>query len=500
MNYFTLKNNYEIIKYEYPDLFDIKLYYINYNNCKIIVRRLDSECGWGLILQIKIFDFYNNDLFNIITFGNSDSNIKMIDFNTTILLEHEILINSFIPNFIYPRNDFLINNKYQIINNENIDLHIVIYYLDENKCKIILRRLDDENGWNNNLKIIIFDNYIREYIHIGSSEINYKILLKDTKLKLGKIDHNYIQEIPKVIFQTGNNTMFNNILHYNSILSFIELNPEYTYYYFDDVYARKFLRDNFSDEINYSYDLLVPGAFKADLLRYCFLYTNGGCYFDCKQILKVSIRNFLDFDKKIILCNDAIEGAFLNAIIFCTEKNIVIKKTIKDCVYNIINKIGNTALDITGPIFFYKSIHKIIDKNDIILQNYRPFNNFYDFNQDYVNNNIRLIKNNEIILNRFYKNYYDNYLDTKHYGKLFNDGEIYYKNFQSINNYKICVYPNNFNDKFLFKIDKNKLIIKRVDSNEGWYFNLKILIIYENYNERLIDVGNSINNIKEISL
>jgi mannosyltransferase OCH1-like enzyme len=498
MNYFNLINNFEIIKYEYPDLFDIKLYYVDNYNCKIIVNRLDSDAGWGLILQIKIFDFYDTNLFNIITFGNSEDNSKVCDFNTTILLQHDFLVNSYIPNFIQPRNDFLIGNKYKIINNDNIDLHVVIYYLDKNMCKIILRRLDDENGWNNDLKIIIYENNIKEYISIGKSEINYKFLIKTTKLKLTKIDHNYTQEIPKIIFQTGSSKFFKNILHYNSIMSFIELNPEYTYYYFDDILARKFLNDNFSNEINYSYDLLVPGAFKADLLRYCFLHNNGGCYFDCKQILRVPIRDFLESNRNFLVCNDVIEDAFLNAIIFSTEKNFIIKKTIKDCVYNIINKSGNTALDITGPIFFYKSINNIINKNDIVLQNHRPINNFYDFSEDYINNNVKLINNNKIILNRFYKNYYQNYLDTKHYGKLFNDGEIYYKNFQNLNHYKLCVYPNNYPDKFLFIIEGNKLIIKRIDSHFGWYFNLKILIIYENYNERLIEIGESMNNIKEV--
>ena len=283
-------------------------------------------------------------------------------------------------------------------------------------------------------------------------------------------------------------------------MSFIELNPEYTYIYYDDKKSKKFLKENFSEEINYSYDLLVPGAFKADLLRYCFLYNNGGCYFDCKQILRYPIRNFLKSNKTLVLCNDVIDNALLNAVIFSTTQNEIIQKTIKDCVYNIINKLGKTALGITGPIFFYNSIKKYINSDNLIFQNNRPPDNYYDFSNDYYNNNIKIIENNIVILNRFYKGYYNNYLDINHYGKLYNNNEIYYKNFQISEKCKFCVYPNKYNDKFFFEKNNKNLMIKRIDSNDGWHFNLKILIINENFDENILEVGMSNENIKYIDI
>jgi mannosyltransferase OCH1-like enzyme len=384
-----------------------------------------------------------------------------------------------------------------------IDFNIVIYYLDDNKIKIILRRLDDYNGWDNDLKLILYDNnvkYRKEIINIGSSKTNFKYLFINTKIKISFYNHEYHQEIPKIIFQTGYSSKFKNILHFNSIMSFIELNPEYTYVYYDNTNSRKFLKENFSDEINYSYDLLVPGAFKADLLRYCFLYNNGGCYFDCKQILRLSIRNFLKSNKTLVLCNDVIDNALLNAVIFSTLKNTIIEKTIKDCVYNIINKLGTSALGITGPIFFYNSIKNFINNDNLIFQNNRPPDNYCDFTSDYYNNNIKIIDNNIVILNRFYKEYYNDYLDINHYGKLYNNNEIYYKNFQISENYKFCVYPNNYNDKFIFEKSYKNLMIKRVDSTDGWYFNLKILIIGEDYVENLLEVGMSSENVKFIDI
>ena len=85
--------------------------------------------------------------------------------------------------------------------------------------------------------------------------------------------------------------------------------------------------------------------------------------------------------------------------------------------------------------------------------------------------------------------------------KLFNNNEVYYKNFQQLNNLKICVYPNIWNDKFIFKlIDDNKLLIKRSDSKDGWHFDLRILIINENYEEKIINIGICKSNLKEINI
>lgn len=507
MNYHLIKNNFEIIKYEYPDIFDIKIYYYNENYLSIDVKRLDSNDGWGLILKIKIFDMNDDNNYDIITFGNSTDNFINKYFYTNIKLEIDNKKKLNIPKIIIPSNIPLIKNNYIILEKtkKDIDLHILIQYIDEHKIKIIIRRLDDENGWTNNIKLLLFDinNENNKYlINIGPSELNYKILFKDSKIKVYPDDYNYEQKIPKIILQTGVNNTFKNILHFNSIISFIELNPEYTYIYFNDINARQFLRDNFSEEINYCYDLLVPGAYKADLLRYCLLYNKGGCYFDCKQILRVPIKNFLDKNKTLLLCNDVIDKALLNAVIFSTKNNNIIEKTIKDCIYNIIHKLGNSPLDITGPIFFFKSIKKLINNDNLILQNNRPPKDFNDFSNDYLNNNITLKNNKKIILNRFYKGYYDKYIDSTHYGILYNNNEIYYKNFQIINNnLKICVYPNKYNDKFFFTLKKdNKLNIKRIDSQDGWHFDLKILIIDKSNKEYLITIGNSTKNDKNIDL
>ena len=506
MNYHLIKNKFEKVEYPYPDLFDIKIYYLDDNLCEINVKRIDSPDGWGLLLEVKIYDLIDENKYEIFKIGNSENNCKSTIFETSINLEINEDEKILIPNIIEPCKDIsLISNNFKITNkSNNIDLHIVAYKLDNYKIKIIIRRLDEITGWDENLKFMLYDNLninIKEFITIGPSKNNYKYIIKNTKIELFS-DPEYNQDIPKIIIQTGYNDKFKNILHFNSIISFIELNPEYTYRYYNDTEARKFLRKNFNEEVNYSYDILVPGAFKADLLRYCLLYVNGGCYFDCKQILRIPIKKFLKSNQAFLLCNDIIDNALLNAVIFSIKNLNFLEKTIKDCTFNIMNKLGKSALDITGPIFFFKSIKKFITKDNLLLQNNRPPDNFSDFSNDYYNNNITLISNNTVVLNRFYKGYYTNYIDNNHYGKLFINNEIYYKNFQSINNFKICVYPNKFHDKFTFILKPSKnLLIKRTDSNDGWNFDLKILIINNNtFEDNLINIGPSRYNRKEISI
>lgn len=494
MNYHFIKNKYDIVKYNYNDLFDIKLYYLNENYLQINVKRTDSNDGWGLLLQIKIIDLYDDNHFEIIDIGSSTKNIKNNFYFSKIKLYHDEERKLEIPEIIFPREEYLISNKYDIENMENMDYYIVMNYINDHFIKITIRRLDEEFGWENNVKLSLYDldyKNRKQIIHVGNSDKNYKILFKKTKIKIYHHNHDYEQEIPKLILQTGVNNNFKNILHFNSVFSFIELNPEYTYLYYNNHNARKFIRQNFNNEVNNSYDILVPGAFKADLLRYCLLYNKGGCYFDCKQILRIPIRNFLDKNKKFVLCNDAIDFALLNAVMFSIDHYFIMEKIIKDCVNNIIFKLGKNPLDISGPTFLYKSIKKYINTDNLLFQNNRPFNNFNDFHIDYYNNNITLFNTNKVIINRFYKGYYNNYLDTTHYGKLYENNEVYYKNIQIMNNYKFLIYPNKNNFKFLFNIIKNILIVKRIDINQGWNNDLKVLIIDKNHNEYLITIGNS---------
>ena len=165
-------------------------------------------------------------------------------------------------------------------------------------------------------------------------------------------------------------------------------------------------------------------------------------------------------DDNLLLCKDFIDDGILNAVILCVKNLDLMKIVIDKCCNNIINKVKICPLSITGPRFLYNVLINYLNKSNFILQNCRPEHNKDDYHTDYINNNIKLITNNDIILYRFYKGYYNNYLDKYHYGKLFHNNEIYYKNIIKINMYMtLFVYPNN-DDIYQFNYsEKTKNII-----------------------------------------
>ena len=79
------------------------------------------------------------------------------------------------------------------------------------------------------------------------------------------------QLIPKRIYQTNDSTLVP--LHRNkfSTEAWKQLNPEYTYHYFDALDRRKFIETHFDANVCKAYDMLLPGAYQADPFRYCLL-------------------------------------------------------------------------------------------------------------------------------------------------------------------------------------------------------------------------------------
>jgi hypothetical protein len=395
-------------------------------------------------------------------------------------------------------NDFLIKNDYNIVeNSSNDDFHVAIYYLKENKCKVIVRRLD-HNDWGQDLKISISnidkDKEV-EKISIGSSNENLKILEIYTKIKLFKSEY-LEQVIPKVIIQTSNYNNNKNIYHYNSIMSLIELNPEYSYKIFNDNECRSYIKNNinkidlFSDEENknilHAYDLLIPGQLKADLFRYFYLYLNGGCYFDCKIIIKKPLNKIIKNDDKLLLALNS-NNILYNGLIFIEKNNINMLKCLQLSISNILSKNkGNDPHCVTGNELFNMQF------NNIVPNFKRKDNLFYFYNENDMNNN-------NYLFDYCYKNYYSNYLGTdQDFRIMWNNNKYFYIEHKLIDNYKFYFIPCVFNDKFEIFILKNNIgLVKRIDSNEGWGQNLEIRVI--NINENIvynIIIGSSCENEK----
>jgi mannosyltransferase OCH1-like enzyme len=326
--------------------------------------------------------------------------------------------------YIAPRNDIpILNHNILLKDSEDFgDYHYVIYFLTSTKFKIIIRKLDSY-AINNDIVIKIFDSNLSKFdlIKIKKNYKNEIITEFETLIELHPVKFKK-SKIPKVIVQTGKSNKMN-LAQYNCIMSFIELNPEYTYIYFNDEAINNFLLKHFNKRLINAYNELVPGAYKADLFRYCYLYKEGGCYFDNKQINKLPIRDFLDSDDEIYLCDDRLSTIinikmFYNAILFSKKGHILMKKAINKCIINIENRFyGSNPLETTGPLLLYQ-----IGKE---YESKAKFKVFFIFNFLRHKEFVYEKKTNRIICNICYRDYYTSYIDFNYYTWLWYYKKIY---------------------------------------------------------------------------
>jgi len=389
-----------------------------YNNLLIIIILI-------FILTVIYYNSINNNIlvnnheFNILNFNNLKEFIYLLnDKNNNKLINYK----SRIPTYLNIRDHIPISNKYNIIKEKNdySDFHFVIYWINNNEGSLIIRRLDDYSI-TKPIKLKIYDIYNKNFdmINIDSTENNSIFKNIKCNIDLIKVDTNTNQKIPKIIIQTDKSNDCD-LAKYNSIMSFIELNPEYEYMFFDDDACYNFIKHNYDEITLNTYNKLKPTAYKADLFRVCVLYKLGGCYFDIKQINRVPIRDFLDKDKDLLLCKDAQPTALYNAFMICVPNNLVIKKVIDSIIENVKNKYyGTCSLCPTGPCLLYKIDPKnntnIINKfNHIVYSNYKIRHKGHIYNKTI----------NKIIISTAYRGYYKK--DNKsYYSNLWFKKDIY---------------------------------------------------------------------------
>lgn len=97
--------------------------------------------------------------------------------------------------------------------------------------------------------------------------------------------------IPKTIVQTGKTPASE-----PPSSAWCRANPDYEYRYFDDRACAAFLRNHFGPRAVRAFWRLRPGAFKADLFRYAYLFVHGGVYIDldCMPVAGVPLERLLE--------------------------------------------------------------------------------------------------------------------------------------------------------------------------------------------------------------
>jgi len=133
-----------------------------------------------------------------------------------------------------------------------------------------------------------------------------------------------------------------------------DANPGFKHHLFDDNDCREFIKHNFEPKVLYAFDCLIPGAFKADLWRYCVLYINGGIYLD----IKFKPINGFSFESLMFqeqFCSDRpsffINGiGIYNGVMIVKAGNPHIAEAIIQTCRNCLEKqYTDSCLGISGP-------------------------------------------------------------------------------------------------------------------------------------------------------
>ena len=227
-------------------------------------------------------------------------------------------------------------------------------------------------------------------ISINKNNISDLIYLKE-KLKIKyPLKSNYNSIIPLNIYQTWHTKRLPTNMFY-CVKKIKNNNPKFKYHLFDDNDCREFIKSNFSLDILNAFDKLIPGAYKADLWRYCILYKNGGIYLDIKYNI-INNFKFINLTEKEHLVLDIDGNNIYNALMVCLPGNNLLRKAINKIVYNVNhNYYGNSALDPTGPGLLGSLITEN-ERNSIVDMNHKLLFNSYDY-KIILFNNYLIIKN-----------------------------------------------------------------------------------------------------------
>jgi mannosyltransferase OCH1-like enzyme len=223
-------------------------------------------------------------------------------------------------------------------------------------------------------------------------------------------------QIPANIFQTWHSKEIP-LLMMKSIINIKKNNPNFHYYLFDDNDCANFIKKNFPEKVLNAYNSLIPGAYKADLWRYCILYKMGGIYMDIKYtpINGFKLYNLLEKEHWVL---DIDNNGIYNAVMVCKPGNQILLKAIEKICVNVENKnYGNNMFEPTGPALladlFSREEKNLFDMKHVLYG---------------VNDYEKVVQfNGENVLN-CYPGYFKErsyFMNKKHYADLWNERRVY---------------------------------------------------------------------------
>jgi len=240
-----------------------------------------------------------------------------------------------------------------------------------------------------------------------------------------------ISGVPLTIYETWHSNKVPTKMR-ETIYSLLDMNPEFDYYLYSDDACRKFIKDNFNEDVVMAFDTLKPGAYKSDLWRYCILYKKGGIYIDVKFKSLIPLAPIIEKNPEIFVRDMPVTFSFnfesqaYNAFMISPPNNPIFKDCIEDIVRSCKLKLYKSGpLDITGPGLLLKYIKR--HKDDKVLYDtpfYTSSRNIFNIIKYHV---YTIYYNNKPILEGYieYRNEQQIFQKTEHYSKLWLKRDIY---------------------------------------------------------------------------
>ena len=210
------------------------------------------------------------------------------------------------------------------------------------------------------LQTVYDDGEVQEtsYVHLQKRKMSYEKVedtywITDTAFVTEEPEEERV--IPANLFMTWHTKELPGPMQVN-VDRIIAANPDIKVQIFDDAECATFLTANFPPEVVAAFHSLRPGAYKADLWRYCVLYIYGGIYMDIK------LRPTDDFRLSSLLVREQFtnDGVYTqdgkkhysvyNGLMSCKKESPILLKAIVQIIVNVSRKYyGPTQWSITGP-------------------------------------------------------------------------------------------------------------------------------------------------------
>ena len=137
-------------------------------------------------------------------------------------------------------------------------------------------------------------------------------------------------------------------------------NPTWTYVFFDDAACVAFLTEHLGERVALAFQTLRPGAFKADLFRYAFLYVRGGVYVDLDMMpgttdLTTLVEATPEAD--LISCRErqGIRGVW-QGFMACVPRLSVLRDAVDMIVHHVEHRVYPVPEDRESGVPFWEPI------------------------------------------------------------------------------------------------------------------------------------------------